>query len=132
MPAGIAAAIVTLTSYWVARSPLVDATLDQSRTASTVALVLFGFWVLYVLMTPADRLDVILLSSLVAVFVVGMLIEPLREFYKLEPLPTAGIVSTGVIVVAGIAISQIAVRERARRSNRPLSAAEVPVATTAD
>ena len=42
VPAGMLAATVTLTTYWVSRSPLVDATLDQfSRSASTIALVLF-------------------------------------------------------------------------------------------
>ena len=112
LPAGFAAAFVTLTAYWIARSALVDATLQQARTASTIALVIFAFWVLYVLMTPVDRLDAILLSSLVAVFAVTLAIGPIRRFYRLEWPPMWGIVSTAVTVIAGVVISQIVVRSR--------------------
>jgi cation-transporting ATPase E len=122
LPAGVAAGLVTLTAYWVARSSLVDATLDQSRSASTIALVLFAFWVLYVLMTPVDRLDAILLSSLITIFVVGMAIEPVRDFYRLDWLPVSGLISTGAIVAGGVMLAQLIVRERARRARRNESA----------
>ena len=112
LPAGFAAAFVTLTAYWIARSSLVGATLEQARTASTIALVLFAFWVLYVLMTPVDRLDAILLSSLVAVFALTLAIGPIRRFYRLEWPPMWGLVSTAATVIAGIVIAQIVVRLR--------------------
>ena len=116
LPAGLAAGVVTLTAYWVSRSPLVDATLDQSRSASTIALVLFAFWVLYVLMTPVDRLDAILLSSLIAAFALTLAIAPVRDFYRLDWLPWTGLVSTGAIVVGGVVSAQLILRQRARRS----------------
>ncbi len=132
LPAGLAAAAVTLAAYWVARSSVVDATLDQSRSASTVALVLFAFWVLYVLMTPVDRLDVILLSSLIALFVLTLAIGPIRDFYKLDWLPLSGVISTGAIVVGGVVSAQVIVRERARRSNWRDTVPETPELTTVD
>ena len=76
--------------------------MDQSRSASTIALVLFAFWVLYVLMTPVDRLDVILLSSLIAAFALTLAITPVRDFYRLDWLPWTGLVSTGAIVAGGV------------------------------
>ena len=103
---------MTLTAYWIARSSLVAATLEQARTASTIALVIFAFWVLYVLMTPVDRLDAILLSSLVAVFALTLAIGPIRRFYRLEWPPMWGLVSTAATVIAGIVIAQIVVRLR--------------------
>ena len=105
-PAGVAAGAVTLAAYWVARSELVGATLDQSRSASTIALVLFAFWVLVVLMRPVDHLDRLLLGGLGALFVATYAIAPVRDFYRLDWLPPAGWVSTGVIVGGGVLLAQ--------------------------
>ena len=132
LPAGLAAGVVTLTAYWVSRSPLVDATLDQSRSASTIALVLFAFWVLYVLMTPVDRLDLILLSSLIAAFALTLAIAPVRDFYRLDWLPWTGLVSTGAIVAGGVVSAQLIVRQRARRSLKDEPEPETPALDDAD
>jgi magnesium-transporting ATPase (P-type) len=118
VPAGIAAGAVTLTAYWVARSPLAGASLDESRSASTIALVLFAFWVLYVLMTPVDHLDAVLLAGLAAVFVATLAIGPVRHFYRLDWMPVGGWISTGVIVGGGIALAQVIVLGSARWARR--------------
>jgi cation-transporting ATPase E len=124
VPAGVAAGVVTLTSYWVARTSAIGATLEQSRSASTIALVLFAFWVLYVLMTPVDHLDAILLASLVTAFGLTLAIPLIRDFYRLELLSLAGWVSTGVTVVGGVVLAQTIVRLAARYSGRRERAAE--------
>lgn len=112
VPAGLAAGTVTLASYWVARSPLGGATLEQSRSASTIALVLFALWVLFLLVTPADRVDLALLALLVVAFVVVLAVTPIRDFYRLDRPPVAALISTGVIVAGGIVASQVFVRSR--------------------
>jgi cation-transporting ATPase E len=117
VPAGLAAGTVTLASYWVARSPLGGATLEQSRSASTIALVLFALWVLYLLVKPADRVDLALLALLVVAFVVVLAFTPIRDFYRLDRPPAAALISTGVIVAGGIVASQVFVRSRQRRPN---------------
>jgi cation-transporting P-type ATPase E len=106
LPAGLAAAIVTLASYWLASSPIIDASLAQSRTVSTLALISVGFWILYRLMRPIDRFDRALLSALAALFI-GVLATPFtRRFYALSFPPIAD-----ALLTAGLTIGCIAALE---------------------
>ncbi len=106
-PAGLAATVVTLSAYWIARAPVSGASLDEARTASTVALVAFGFWVLFVLMHPVDRLDLLLLAALVGAFVLSLTVAPIRDFYLLDWPPAAVWASTAATVGAGTVIAQL-------------------------
>ena len=107
-PAGLAATVVTLAAYWLARAPTGGASLDEARTASTVALILFGLWVLFALMHPVDRLDLLLLAALVAAFVISLVVTPIRDFYRLDWPPVAVWMSTVASVGIGIVGAQTA------------------------
>jgi cation-transporting P-type ATPase E len=108
VPAGVAAAIVTLASYWLARSPIVGASLAQSRSVSTFALISVGFWILYRLMRPIDRFDLILLSALIAFFA-GVLATPfIRRFYALTFPPfTDALLTVGLTIGSIVALEAI-------------------------
>jgi cation-transporting ATPase E len=129
VPAGLATAAVTLTTYWLARSPVGGADLDQARTASTIALTVFAFWVLSVLMYPMDRVDLALLGSLVAVFVATLAIDPVRSFYRLDWPPVAALVCTAMTVAGGVAVAQTAALGLRRRSASEPTASSEPLTT---
>jgi len=112
VPAGLVTGTVTLVAYWLARSDIGGATLEQSRSASTLALVLFGFWILTMLMRPIDRLDLGLLLAMLGAFALVLLIEPLRDFYLLERPPAGVVVTTLATVGAGIVAWAIVVGSR--------------------
>lgn len=114
-PAGVAASVVTLSAYWLARDPIGTASLDEARTASTIALVVFGFWVLFELMHPADRLDLSLLAILVAAFVISLAVAPIRDFYRLDWPPVDVLASTALTVGVGVVIAQAATTLLRRR-----------------
>jgi magnesium-transporting ATPase (P-type) len=118
VPAGVATGTVALSVYWMARSPLGGATLEQARSVSTIGLVLFAFWVLYVLMRPTDHLDRLLLSALIVIFVAALAVRPIRNFYRLDWPPVETLIGAGVIVATSIVVSQIFVRVRAARDGR--------------
>jgi cation-transporting P-type ATPase E len=106
VPAGLAAAVVTLASYWLARSPVVNATLAQARSVSTFALISVGFWILYRLMRPIDRFDIRLLIALIALFA-GVLATPFaRHFYALTFPPF-----TDALLTAGLTVGSIVALE---------------------
>lgn len=114
-PAGVAATVVTLSAYWLARTPMSGADLDEARTASTIALVAFGFWVLFVLMHPVDRLDLLLLAALVGAFVLSLTVAPIRDFYRLDWPPVDVLASTALTVGVGVVIAQAATTLLRRR-----------------
>ena len=112
VPAGLIAATVSLSAYWFAQSSVVDATLDEARTASTVALTTIAFWILYRLMRPPDAFDLTLLVLLIVAFGVVLAVPGFREFFALDwpsPIGVAGIaaISLGSIVVLEIALRWI-------------------------
>ncbi len=112
VPAGVVTGSVTLVAYWLARSDFGGATLEQSRSASTLALVLFGFWILTMLMRPIDRLDLGLLLAMLAAFALVLTIEPFRDFYLLERPPVKVVATTLGTVALGIGAWALVVGSR--------------------
>ena len=84
IPAGLVASTATFASYWTVRSSLVDADLEQARTAATITLTVTGLWVLYRLIRPLDRFEATILGGMSTVFAVMLIPSPLSEFYALE------------------------------------------------
>jgi magnesium-transporting ATPase (P-type) len=118
LPAGVVVATATLAAYWLARSPFVDATLTESRTASTFALVSMAFWVLYHLMRPVDRLDTLVLAALVLLFAVVLVVPPARRFYALDfPTFDEVLMITG-LTWAGVVTFELLVRTIGPRLDR--------------
>jgi cation-transporting ATPase E len=110
VPAGIAAAIVSLTTYRYAQSAIVEASLDEARTASTFALTATAFWILYRLMLPVDRSDVALLLALVAGFVAVSAVSPTADFFALDWPPAIGVAGMLVISLGSIVAFEITLR----------------------
>ena len=110
IPAGLVAAMVTLASYSLIRSGLFDASLAEARTASTFALVGVAFWILYRVMRPLDRYDVVVLLTLIAAFVAIISIELTRDFYALDWPSVEGLAGVAVITVGSIFVLQVASR----------------------
>jgi len=110
IPAGVVASAVTLATYWAMKSPAIDASLAEARTASTVALTSIAFWVLYRLIRPIDRFDAWLLAGFIALFCVLVVVPPSQAFYALEwPSPT-GVAVTGMITIGSIFVLETTLR----------------------
>lgn len=110
VPAGVAAASVTLAAYWLARSPLGGADLAEARSAATLTLVVFAWWVLVQVMRPLDRWDIGLLAGLVAVLIGAVAFGPARDFYRFEVPSARVLVLTAAAVVGGIALAESVLR----------------------
>ena len=108
LPAGMLAATVTLTTYWVARSPWVEASLNEARSLATMALSITALWILLRLMQPLDRLDIALMGGLVVALAVVALWEPTQRFYALEWPDTGGIVIVAVMGLLGVVAFELA------------------------
>ena len=112
LPAGMAAATVTLATYWLVRSTIIDGSLNEGRTASTLALGAVAFWLLYRLVRPLDRFEVLLLGGLIALAAILIAVPATRHFYALDLLPaTAALAAAGVTVVS-ILVLQTLLRVR--------------------
>jgi cation-transporting ATPase E len=86
LPAGAVTAAVVLVGYLLVRE-LTDATLDESRTASTLLLLGVALWVLLLVMRPVDRTDALILGAMSGL-AVGIVATPVgRRFYALDLLP---------------------------------------------
>lgn len=104
IPAGLLASAIVLATYWLARSPLVDASLDEARSVTTISLAATALWILYRIIRPLDRYDICLLVGLVVMLGVIATSGPGRKFYALSwpsagDLLVLGAVTAGSIVV---------------------------------
>jgi cation-transporting ATPase E len=84
LPAGILASAIVLATYWLARSPVVDASLAEARSVATISLAATALWILYRIMRPLDRYDVFLLVGLVVMLGAVAASGPGRRFYALH------------------------------------------------
>ncbi len=114
-PAGTTAAVVTLTGYWIVRSPAAQATLEEARTAATLTLLVVASWILYLLMQPIDRFDAIVLGGLAAVLAVILASELGRTFYAIDWPPPATTALVGAHAAASVAVTSLGLRAWRRR-----------------
>jgi cation-transporting ATPase E len=114
VPAGICAAVVTLATYWAVRWGPFDASLDEARSTSTLALGMVGMWVLYRLVLPVDRLEALLIGGVATVFLAVVTIPWTAEIYAID-WPPAGALALALAITFGcIALFEIALRVRER------------------
>jgi magnesium-transporting ATPase (P-type)/membrane-associated phospholipid phosphatase len=125
-PAGILAFAAALAAYLVAGGFL-GATLEQARTAATLALFLASLWVLAILSRPVTLLRGALIALMAAAFATVQIVPPLRAFFAFEPLPLAMLLTSVAIAgAAGLGLEGAArlrgARAAADRLGQPLFA----------
>ena len=107
LPAGLVAASATFAAYAVA---ILETDLGTSAARTTATVVLFGvgMTILALLALPLDRLEVVLIAALVAVFAGVMLAPATRTFFALSTLPLLVWASAALLVaVAGAALTVV-------------------------
>ena len=103
VPAGVAAGLGVTTSYLIAVN-VFDLGLMQSRTAATSTLVVIGLYLVLALESTSTlraRLVAILCGSLLAVYVVVLLLPGTRRFFALA-IPNSGSL---LLIILGSAIA---------------------------
>gem|GEM_PF-15190 len=133
LPAGMIAFAAALTAYLIAGGVL-EATLEQARTAATLALFLTGLWVLAILARPLTLPRGALLALMAVAFAATQIVSPLRAFFAFEPLSAAMLVASVAIAgAAGLGLEAAArstgARTAADRLSRPLLALTDPGST---
>ena len=106
VPAGLVAAVVTLTTYWLVRSTIIDGTLNEGRSASTLALGSIGLWLLYRLMRPLDLVEVALLGGLLSLAALVIAAPATRRFYALDLLPITDALAAGGVTLTSVLLLQ--------------------------
>jgi len=103
IPAGVIAAVATLTAYLIERNA--DVPLDQARTVAVITLITIAMWVLVILCRPMLWWKYILIAAMVIGFVGVLTIPALRDYFDL-PLPDARDIASavGIGVVASAVI----------------------------
>ena len=105
IPAGVIAAIATLTAYLIERSS--DVPTEQARTVAVITLFTVAIWVLAILCRPMSWWKYLLLIAMVIGFVGVLVIPGLRNYFEL-PLPDARDIASAVgIGVLGAAVIEI-------------------------
>jgi cation-transporting ATPase E len=100
-PAGAIATAATFASFAYARSTH-DVTVDESRTAATLTLLVVGLWVLNLLARPITPMRGALFGAMVGAFFVILGVPEFREWFALD-IPLGRVVA-GAIVSAAVAI----------------------------
>jgi cation-transporting ATPase E len=100
---GLVAAIATFGVYAVAHE-VNGVTLDEARTAATMALLAIGLWNLGMLARPFTPLRMLLLVAMAGAFVVTVAVPGLRHFFALA-MPPVRVVAVAAIAVACAAIT---------------------------
>jgi magnesium-transporting ATPase (P-type) len=104
IPAGTTAAFVTFVVYATTRSSWIGASQAEARTAATATLAFVAFWILYRLIRPLDIAKATLIAACITGFIAVFLIQPLAEFYALEPPPVNVAAAIGAAVVINVVL----------------------------
>jgi cation-transporting ATPase E len=104
VPAGLIASAVVLATYAFSRSDLSDATLDQARTAATIAVTAVGMRVLFLVAVPLTGPVLVLNLAMIALFAASFAIPVASTFYALDVPPPDELWVTALIVTVGLAV----------------------------
>ena len=105
IPAGLAAGIATFVVYEVTRHAD-DVVLDEARTAATLTLLGLALVVLVLASRPLAAWKVTLAAVMAASYGLIMVIEPLADYFQLNPPPAAlwGTIITGIALGGAVMI----------------------------
>ena len=103
--------------FWLLRSGVVGASLQEARTGATMALAACGFWVLYRLIRPLDRGEAALVAVLMLAFAAVFAIAPIARLYALHFPASNGLILMAAVVAGGLSMLQF-VLNRVNREER--------------
>jgi cation-transporting ATPase E len=112
IPMGSIAAIFTMASFYLALNG--GASLEESRTAATLTLLLSSMWVLIILARPITKLRVLLVSSMNILMVMVFFVPFMRNFFALDFPEFKILLITGILTVAAIVVIEAYWRFRIR------------------
>jgi cation-transporting ATPase E len=110
VPAGIASGLGALGVYGVARAdPAIS--LEQARSATAITLLLMGLIVLALVSRPVRWWKIVLVVAMAISYGAVLVVERLRDFFEMNPPPTALIPTmAAIVVVCGAAVTLVGVR----------------------
>jgi len=112
IPTGSIAAIFTMASFYMALNG--GASLEESRTAATLTLLLSSMWVLIILARPLIKLRILLVSSMNILMVMIFVVPFMRTFFALD-FPGYRILGiSGILTIISVAAIETYWRLRIR------------------
>ncbi|GGK73211.1 HAD-IC family P-type ATPase [Mangrovihabitans endophyticus] len=107
LPAGVLGAVTTMTSYLIARAHY-RGDLAAETSCATLALFVFGLWVLAIISRPYTRWRVLLVLAMAAAFGLTLVVPFLQQFFALRLVGTAApLAALAVSVGAGLLLEGI-------------------------
>jgi cation-transporting P-type ATPase E len=100
VPAGLFGAIATFIAYYESRG-MAHVSIAESKTAATIALVVYGLLVLWYISYPLGTKRLPLVGGMAACLVLAITIPMFAEFFRLDPPPLSLFVLT--LVSVGVA-----------------------------
>ncbi|HET9653791.1 MAG TPA: HAD-IC family P-type ATPase [Kineosporiaceae bacterium] len=112
VPTGVLVGAGAFTSYALAR--MLSLPQDQARTAATITVLVAGLWILALLSRPLVAWKLALVTAMAAVFVAGLAVPPVRDFFQLA-VPLDGL-GEALALGAGVAAGSTAVLRAAEHT----------------
>lgn len=109
VPAGIFGAAATFIAYYESRG-MAQVSLAESKTAATIALIVYGLLVLWHISRPLGQRRLPLVGSMAAALILVITIPPLKDFFNLDPPPLTLFGLTLVSVVIAFELMLLAER----------------------
>jgi cation-transporting ATPase E len=100
VPAGVLAAIATMSSYGLARAE--DVPQIEARTTATITLFIVAMWVLAILARPFTWWRYELVGGMAGLFVLALLVPWSRHFFALNMAPPR-VTATAIVIAAAAA-----------------------------
>ena len=107
LPSGVVAAVGTFTVYGVTRTGPIDATLAESRTATTITLTLIGLYVLVALIRPLRGRHVVLVIGLFGLAAAAYAILSVRDALDLVAVGADVWATIGITLVVMAALVEV-------------------------
>jgi cation-transporting P-type ATPase E len=100
IPAGVFGAVATFIAYYESRD-MAQVSIAESKTAATIALVVYGLLVLWYISSPLGTKRIPLVGGMAGCLVLAITIPLLTDFFRLDPPPLTLFILT--LVSVGVA-----------------------------
>ncbi|MDQ4027077.1 MAG: HAD-IC family P-type ATPase [Actinomycetota bacterium] len=103
VPAGVFGAIATFIAYYESRD-MAQVSIAESKTAATIALVVYGLLVLWYISNPLGTKRIPLVGGMAACLVLAITVPLFTDFFRLDPPPLTLFVLTLVSVAVAFEV----------------------------